>query len=93
MSSGLGASYVKGPLTLDISCVPIATRVLFRARLACNLSCREMKDWYLLSSNLIPRRMAAAAYGRTAAVYPHQSKILQWERTSGLMVRVSIFSG
>jgi hypothetical protein len=39
-----------------------------------------MKDWYLLSSNLIPRRMAAAAYGRTAAVYLHQPNILQVEK-------------
>ena len=71
MSSGLGASYVKGPLTFDMSCVPIATRVRLRARLACNLSCKAMKDWYFLSLNLTPLRMAAAAYGRTAAVYSH----------------------
>ena len=68
MSSGGRASYVKGAFIVSRSCVPMATRVLCRARFWCSLSWRAMKDSYLSLVNFILRSIAPDAYGRRAAV-------------------------
>ncbi len=47
MSSGGSASYVKGPLIVARSCVPMATSVRCLHRFWCSLSCRSMKLLYL----------------------------------------------
>lgn len=68
MSFGGRASYVKGPLMVSRSCVPMETRVRCLAKFWWSLSWSAMKDSYLACVNLMFRSTAPETYGRILVV-------------------------
>lgn len=78
--------------SLSRSCVPIDTRVLWRARLACSLSCNAMKESYRSWVKVMFRSITPEHNGRICAVWACQHihvymncRKHKGERTSSLM--------